>query len=473
MKQGLSAALTGQLAQQQHLAQNLQRSLELLALPLPELESRLIAELSVNPLLESGALSDLPAAEIPEKTAQAPETEDENDFESNSILPEEWSDQLPWPVGKAADNDEKSDYMASLAAPPPQLRSELLSELHSMPLPENILKLACEVVSALNDDGFLAVNPADIAMQCDADMSEVMEAVHLVQQIAPAGIGARDLPECLKLQLQRQNKWNSKFAALLDEGLADLEKNRPDLLMKKLSLSKEELGAMLKTLRSLDPAPGRRSASSAVVLIPDLIITRDAQGNYRAVTRQTAAMKVRVSPYYEKLLEDKSLSEEDRAYVSENLSRAKELIKAVAMRQSTLQLLGDLLIIRQREFLDKGKAFLKPMTMKSVAEELQLSESTISRTAADKLADTPQGVVPIRFFFSSGVDSADGGEVSNRAVMEKIRQLIEAEDSSAPLSDDALAKLLKADGILLARRTVAKYRESMKIPSSSIRKKFF
>ena len=184
-------------------------------------------------------------------------------------------------------------------------------------------------------------------------------------------------------------------------------------------------------------------------------------------------MKVRVSPYYEKLLEDKSLSEEDRAYVSENLSRAKELIKAVAMRQSTLQQLGDLLIIRQREFLDKGKAFLKPMTMKSVAEELQLSESTISRTAADKLADTPQGVVPIRFFFSSGVDSADGGEVSNRAVMEKIRQLIEAEDSSAPLSDDALAKLLKADGILLARRTVAKYRESMKIPSSSIRKKFF
>ena len=471
MKQHLSTGVTGQLTQQQHLAHSLQRSLELLALPLPELEQRLMAEISDNPMLESEEFtiaSDLPAAD----TDVSMETEDENDFESNSILPEEWRDDLPLPSAGKEDNGG-NDYIGSLAAPPPPLRSELLTELYSSSLPEKMQNLAAEIICALNDDGFLAVNPADLAMQCDAEMSEIMEALHLVQQISPPGIAARDLPECLKLQLQRQGKLTAEFAALLDGGIADLEKNRMDHLMKKLDLAPDELESMLKTLRSLNPAPGRVYAPPVSAVIPDLVIAKDEKGNYIATVQRSNATRIVLSPWNEKLLDDDSLSADDRAYLTEKLTRAKELLKALDMRKSTLQQLGNLIVEQQKEFLDNGKAFLKPMTMKSAAAELQLSESTVSRCAAGKFAETPQGVFPLKFFFSTGVGADDGDSVSNRAVSEKIRQLIGNEDPFKPLSDEELAKLLKADGISVARRTVAKYRESLNIPSSSGRKKFF
>ena len=469
--QKLAAGLTGQLEQRQLLSQNMRRSLELLALPVTALESRISAELESNPLLElpdSPERNDFSTDLPPQNEAVA---DDENDYESNSILPDEWVNDLPLPQNQLPD-DEKRDFIGSLPAPPPPLRTQLYTELSAMDLPENLLLCAQEIVSSLNDDGYLDTPLPDLAMRCDAAMPEMLDALDLVQHIAPPGVAARDLPECLKLQLIRQGKLTEKLTLLLDTGLDDLEKNRLDHLAQKLDTDIAGVQAMLKTLRSLNPAPGRQNNRVNSVIIPDLTITRLEDGRYVCSVSHSRSCKIEISKIYEKLLDDHSLSADDRAYLAGKLSSAKELIKAVAMRESTLKQLGDLLIEYQKDFLDNGISGLKSLTMKSAAEKLEVSESTVSRCVADKFADTPQGTLPLKFFFSSGYDFSGNPEISNQAVMDKIRNLIAAEDPASPLSDEAIARQLKAENLPIARRTVAKYREMMKIPASSLRKKF-
>ncbi len=467
--QKLAAGLRGQLEQRQLLSQNLRRSLELLSLPVTGLESRLSAELESNPLLE---LPDFP--EAPELLPSGNENiaGDENDYEANSVLAEEWSDELPLPQNISPE-DEKRDFIGSLPAPPPPLRTELMVELSAMDLPEKLLLCAFEIISALNDDGFLEMPLADLAMVCDAEMPEMQEALELVQQIAPPGVAARDLPECLRLQLSRSGRLSAQMALLLDEGLEDLEKNRLDHLAVRLGTDIAGVKALLKTLRSLNPAPGRQSTPVNAVVVPDLTVIRQDDGRYRCVVNRGEFSRIAISPVYEKLLDDHSLSEDDRAYLTGKLASARELLRALSMRESTLKQLGDLLVGYQHDFFDRGIAALKPMTMKTAAGILNVSESTVSRCVADKFAETPQGTLPLKFFFSGGYDSGNGSEISSQAVMDKIRELISQEDSFSPLSDEMIVKLLKKSGISVARRTVAKYRELMKIPPSSLRKKFF
>ena len=467
MENRLSTGLSGKMEQQQVLSQNMQRSLELLAMPVAILEERLTAELIANPMLEE--ISATPEAELPVSSGQ--ETEDENDYENNSILPDHWSDDLPLP----GDNSEAAerDYLGTLPAPPPPLRTLLMTELMSMPLSEEQQHIALEIISALKDDGYLGISLPDLAMICDADMDEVNKALALVQNIAPAGVAARDLPECLKLQLARKGKLTAELEKLLDEGLEDLEKNRISALEKKLGISNDQLDNMLKTLRTLNPAPGRENNSFTAAVTPDLTITMLDNGNYTAVVRKENSMRIIVSPLYEKLLGNGNLSSADRNYLQEKLAHAKELISAVNMRESTLKRLGEIIIKYQKDFLDHGIDHLHGLTMKTAATELGLNESTVSRAVAEKFVETPQGSFPLKYFFSGSYNTGDGNDIATQAVLKKIRNIVSAEDPSAPLSDEAIAKILKNEGLSVARRTIAKYRKLLKIPSSTLRKKFF
>ena len=464
MEHNISNNLSGQLEQRQHMSMRQIRSLELLALPLISLESRLTAELSMNPMLE-----ELPPENIAEpETVKEISTEDENDYEINSIVPDEWSEELPIP--SESDDSSKTDFLGFISSPPPSLRNQLISELSTMNLPEKKFHSALEIISALNDDGYLASPLADIAMLCDADLGEMEEALDIVQNIAPPGVAARDLAECLKLQLARKNLLSPKLSRLLNECLDDIENNRLSAIRKKLDISPEELEAMLKLLRTLSPAPGRQSSPAAAVIEPDMEIVRQKDGSYKTVTRQPSRSRITISPIYEKLLSDASLSDSDRLFLEEKYARAKEFISAIEMRGSTLKQIGDAIIRHQKDFLDNGIKHLSGLTMKTVAAEAGLSESTISRTVAEKFVQTPQGIFPVKFFFSAGYNSSEGKEISNQAVIEEIRCIIDDEVPAAPLSDDAIARLLKKKGINVARRTIAKYRDILKIPSSSVRK---
>lgn len=472
-EQKLAAGLRTGLEQQLHLSADLRRSLELLALPLPELESRLTAELAVNPMLEENPQYEYSTAENIENLDTPSETgelRDDNDQDEYSSVPEEWHDQLPLP-GSASAGEPKNDPFDYIPAPPPQLRSMLLTELTLLPISPQLLFLAAEIVTALNDDGYLTIPLPDLAMTCDAEMFEVEEALKLVQHIAPAGVAARNSAECLQLQLERKNLLTPVFKKLLNEGLEELEKKHFTSLEKKLGVSPEELQDMLKILRTLDPAPGKINSTGAAVIIPDMEISKDKNGKYRAIPQKSNSARIIISPIYEKLVQQENLSADDRKYLNEKLARARELINAVNMRESTLQRIGNLLAERQNDFLDNGIKYLKSMTMREVAQFLDLSESTISRAVSGKFVKTPQGVIPLKFFFSTGFASGSGEDISSQAVTEEIRSIIGNENPAAPLSDDAIAQLLKKKGVMIARRTIAKYRDLLQIPSSSQRKK--
>jgi RNA polymerase sigma-54 factor len=363
--------------------------------------------------------------------------------------------------------------MGNSPTPPPSLNELLLTELRSFDVPEKIRMIAEEIIYMLDQDGFLRINSADLAMVCDCSLSEAGEALLLVQNISPPGVGARDLPESLRLQLQHKGRLSPQMEKLLAEGMDDIAQNRLPKLAAKLGISMEELKGLLAELRQLDPAPGRRYTPASVSAVrPELEITSDGNGSFKVVPSQESFRRITVSPLYEKLSESPDLSADDRKYLQEKIARAKELITALESRDSTLKQLGEFIMHKQHDFLLHGKEALKPMTMREAGEFIKVGESTISRAVADKYITTPHGVLPLKYFFSGGYGGDDGGEaVSSRAVMEKIKSLIASEDPFHPLSDDKIAALLRKQNLNVARRTVAKYRDILKIPGSSLRKK--
>ena len=462
--QNLNAGLSGRLEQHQILSQSLRRSLEVLAMPSVELSALISAELAANPLLEEVPPEPLP--ELPAAEASPENDYDENDYDANSTLSDHWADDLPLPTGSG---EQEFDYISQIPVPPPQLRVMLLQDIYALELSEEYRRIAVEIVSALNDDGYLAVPLADLAMSCDAPMEDMEKILLLVQKIAPAGVAARDLGECLKLQLIRQGKLFPEMEKLLNDGLADLERNRLADLERNLGITAEKLESMLKILRGLNPFPGREysTVSPGELIVPDMAFLPGENGGYKVVLRKDPATRVQIVPIYEKLLDDRSLSAEDRKFFNEKLLRAKELIQSLASRGSTLQRLGEFIVKKQSDFLDHGVEKLHNMTMKEAAEALELSESTISRAVSGKYAETHRGVLPLKYFFPTGGTA----EFSNQAVLQKIKGIIEKENPSMPFSDDDIAGILKKSGISIARRTVAKYRDMLHIPSSSHRKR--
>lgn len=460
----LSAGLSGKLEQHLTLTQNQRRSLEVLAMPVTDLAQAIRAEMAVNPMLEEVPVEN---SALPEREETPNSPEDENDYESNSILSETWSDELPLPQDLSTPDDD-NDGMSYIPAPPPQLKTLLMQEIAALDMNENFLRIAMEIISAVNDDGYLAIPLADLAMLCDADMDDMEDVLHTVQNAAPAGVGARTPAECLKLQLERQGKLTPLMKKLLDEGLEDIENRRFSALEKRLQVTRSELDAMLNTLRTLNPFPGREYApeSGGEFITPDITIFPGEDGTYKVSVRRERELPLRVSPLYEKLLENRNLPEDDRKYLTGKLSAAREFVQALINRGGTLLKLGEFIAAKQKDFLDNGVEQLRMLTMKEAAQALNLSESTISRAAAGKFADTPRGVFPLKFFFPSG----GAAELSNQAVLEKIKSLIAEEDPAFPLSDDSIADMLKKDGVSIARRTVAKYRDMLKIPSASKRK---
>ena len=463
------------LEQRQQLSARTLQSLELLHLPLPELEARLTREIETNPVLEEKLPDELPP-ELP-----APEERDDGDesrFDERSAEADEWRDTLPLPEhGGAADNDGH-DFFANSPAPPEPLESLLLRELATSRVDERTREVALAVIGSLDENGFLTTPAADVAMMCNADLAEVEAALKLVQSFDPAGIGARDLAESLKLQLERAGKLTPALEKLVDEHLSDVAKNKLPQVAKALGISLDELRKLLDELRKLDPVPAAafRAAPESFVE-PELEIRRGRDGEYTVKLLRERRREVVISERYLKMLDDPTLDPETKAYVRERVQRARELLAALDRRKSTLEKLGEVIVATQRDFLDRGVKALHPLTMKRAGELMNVDESTVSRAAADKLVITPQGVFPCRFFFGSGFSpAAAGGDadagVSNRAVMERIREIVAAEDPAHPVSDDAIAARLKAEGTPVARRTVAKYRDQLKIPASSLRRRW-
>ncbi|MBR7104612.1 MAG: RNA polymerase factor sigma-54 [Lentisphaeria bacterium] len=467
MENGLKQNLS--LRQKQTLSQKQLQSVELLALSGLELEQRIRDELSQNPLLEEREFA---REELPEpERKQEDNSDDAEDLFLNALSDNLWADDLPsagnFTLGKGED---EGDFWTNSPAPPPSMAEQLDAEIATSGQSPRMKALATGIIDSLDERGFLSTPLADIAMQFDADMEEAESALHFVQRFDPPGIAARDLGECLRLQLERQGRLTPFLEQLTTpEALEDISQNRLPRLAAALGTEISRITQALEILKKLDPFPG--SVRQELPAEPELEIVREEEG-FSVVELRPREWNLFIPERYEKLLLDPATGSEDRKFIEEKLRSARELIQALRDRGSTLAGIGKVLVQTQQAFFEQGPAALKPLTMKQAGEILNRDESTISRAVSGKTVRTPQGVYPLRYFFSSGAISTDSGDLSARAVQEKLRQLVESEDPRNPLSDEKLAALLNEQGLDIARRTVAKYRDILHIPGARLRKKF-
>ena len=474
--------------QQQQLSARQLQSLELLALPRLDLEARLtenpliIAEetpdefqsetsLSVQAETEDESLYEAQAYEESDDTDALNAAEREDGLEEFSLGDEEndsdntpdESDVYEFAIETAPEND----FLDYTAAPETDFREELLLEIHVRTnLDEKTKELCGVIISQLADHGLLRSPLADIAQSNSATLAQCEKALKCIQELDPPGIGARSVSECWEIQLKRLGKFTAVFKRLLENHLDDLQNNRLNNITKALEITMEELKNLLRQLAQLHSYPVQTAVQTESVISPEVEIVKSLSGSYTArLMREKRTFKLYPGA-------EESIDHAGADYM-ETLREGKQLLEALEYRKSTILRLAELIVKTQTPFLDSGPEKLQPFTMKQGAEALKLSESTVSRAAAEKYVKTPHGVLPFKYFFTAGYVSDEGEKVSRTADMELLKKLIEEEDKRKPLSDEKLSQLLNEAGHPVARRTVVKYREKMNIPNSSLRKEFF
>ena len=312
----------------------------------------------------------------------------------------------------------------------------------------------------------------ELARESGKTPQQVARAIAVLQSLYPPGLAARSLRECLLLQLEYNNEKGSIAWDIVDRHLEDLARNRLPLIAKEVDADLEEVREALVRIQQLAPRPGQLLVSrSAPVISPDAFIERNARGQWTVRLNYEIIPRVVLNEEYLEKLDDSSVSAADKHYIRDKQNSASQLLWAIDQRQSTIGKITEALVVLQKEFLEQGIEKMRPLIMATVAEMVGLHEATISRAIANKYVQTPQGLFPFKHFFSTGYSNADNGEeISSRAIKQRLISLINQEDPQKPLSDQALSDLLKEQGLEVARRTVAKYREEENIPAASLRK---
>jgi RNA polymerase sigma-54 factor len=447
----------------QHLVMTpqLRQAIRLLQLSSAELELEIADAVETNPLLDwEDPAPPEPRADGHADTA-AGDGPGDNDPPEWGAADETWYER----VGPAAEQVAESD----------DLQDHLLWQLHLSPLSPRDRMIGVALIEAIDDDGYLREPLEAIveALQPDlqATPAEVLTVLHQVQCFDPVGVGARSLGECLHLQLAmlpEDTVGKALALTLADSALERLPKIGVEGLAAELKLPPGDVDCAVQLLRSLDPRPGAQLGGLAndTYVVPDCVVWRQ-HGQWRVALSAHARPRIAIHRGYERMI--RSASETDASYLRGHLQEARWLLKSLEARGDTLLKVMRCLLRQQSAFLEFGDQALRPLTLRDVAGEVGLHESTISRAIARKYVRTPRGTIPLRGFFASGIDTDGGGEASSTAIQSMIRGLIEAENPRKPLSDARLAETLKATGVPVARRTVAKYREAMSIPSSQER----
>src|SRR5205814_8396062 len=354
----------------------------------------------------------------------------------------------------------------------PSLADHLEWQLH-MDCGEGELCNAAEsVIGNLDEVGRLTATNEEIATLGGWSEETIERARAIVMKLDPVGCGARDVRECLLAQLEARGEQDRLATQLIRDHFEDLQQHKLPHLAKKMGVEIETLAAEVQFIRTLDPYPGRRYSSEEPVLItPEIYIEKlDENGDYVIYFADDGSPRLRISPNYQQMLSQPGTTKETRDFIKEKVRSAVDLLRNIEHRRQTIYRVVESIVNRQREFLDKGVEYIKPMMLKDIAEDIGMHLSTVSRVVNRKYAHTPQGVIELRRFFTEGMLNEDGEEVSTRIIKLKIKKLIEEEDSHNPITDDQVVKILVKDGIKLSRRTVAKYRDQMHIPGSRERR---
>jgi RNA polymerase sigma-54 factor len=500
MGQGLH--LSQKMALSQVLAPQLQQSLALLQAPTLELKALVEQELSQNPTLEEVASTEtdqeekatrnedgdtaeqLDPSEPPADTQFDPATEKPSnepvddfqaEFEKLTQIDQEWRDnfsQTSSPSRHTQEDEEKRQFMFDSLVAGTSLQENLLDQVRMSELTEEQRGVAEMIIGNIDDYGFLQSSVDELSFATNIPVEKILEVLKVIQSFDPPGVAARNLRECLMIQLERSDRKNSIEYKILDEYMDALSKRRFPEIARGLGMSVQEVQEAAGRIAHLEPRPGRAFLpDNQQYILPEVFVTK--LGDEYVVTNNNEQIPhLRISNTYKDLMSQAESSPEVREYIREKIRAGKFLIKSLHQRQTTILNIAKEIVKRQAEFMDKGIAFLKPMTMVQVAEVVGVHETTVSRAVSGKYIQTPQGIYEMKFFFTSGIKTATGEGMSNTSVKDMIDEMVKKEDTAKPLSDEEIVKLLTAKGIQIARRTVAKYRSELNILPSHLRKKY-
>lgn len=481
------------------LAPRMIQSMEILQLPLMELEERIEQELQENPALLASPSQEnstetereIEIAKAKEEATETPieareltvesDKSNEADFERLVEMAENWNDDsFSWesrPSGnRLADEDERHlDAMANIQEEEQTLREYLLEQFHFYDIEPAWREFGEFLIDNLDENGRLQSSLAEVVQVFGPRISheEAQKVLSLIQKLDPPGVGARDLRECLLLQVTDEMPLRDVVITLVSSHLEDLGQNRLPVIERKTGYSIDTIKLALEELRKLDPLPGRRFRRIPVQTVaPDVILEQDEQGKYVIRLSNERLPQLRISRKYLEMLRN-GVDPQTKEYIKRKIESAKWLIESIEQRHSTLKRVAQAIVDRQTAFLDNGPEFIAPLKMQQIADVVGVHVTTVSRAVDDKWIQTPRGIFPLKRFFGGGTKTEDGDEDVAWAVIRiKLQEVIDKEDKSDPLSDDALVDEMKKLGYNLARRTVTKYRKKLNIPSSRQRRQY-
>src|SRR6186997_20464 len=466
------------LVQKLILTPSLQQAIKLLPMSTLELADLLNQEMVENPLLEEVPTEELQPAEQQQQQEKAAEQQpadkgdpwDDADYEYffGDYLDDGYRSRTPSEVKELPPIENTLSTAASLA-------DHLMWQLSLQTEDERLKEIGGAIIGNLDDDGYLVASVEEIAAMGEWPVADVERALQHVQTFDPIGVAARDLQECLWLQIRHLGLEGEPSEKIVTEHLRLLQNHQVPEIARKLGMPIEELKEHIEIIRNLDPKPGSRyNPSQSQYVIPDVYVVK-VEDQYVAMLNEEGLPQLRISPVYRRLLDKSAVenTDETRAYVKDKFRSALWLIKSVEQRQKTIHKVATSIINFQKEFLDHGIEYLRPLVLRDVANDIGMHESTVSRVVTNKYMHTPQGVFELKYFFHSGIASSYGEAVSSVTIKQRIRKIIENEDPRKPLSDSKIVSILQKEGLMLARRTIAKYREELKIPTSNQRKALF
>jgi RNA polymerase sigma-54 factor len=485
------------------LAPRMIQSMEILQLPIMELQERIQQELQENPVLEI-------KEETPEETAAATEGGEERanpdepsdlerelvvkddannelDFDRLEAISQDWEDHFneehrPSRNGLDAEADKKHDAMQNMASRPQSLHDFLFDQVCYLDAPARMTKLVRFLISALDDNGYLTSpyktggsgNPLeDVIRTYDepVTLEEAEEALRLLQKLEPPGVGCRDLRECLLLQLTDETPHREVLRTLISNHLDDIRHNRLPVIQRKTGFDLATIKEGIEALKHLNPRPGAAFSNDHIpYVVPDIVVERAENGEYTVRLLDDYVPNIYISRRYVEMLRDKGSDPKAREYLKRKIQSAQWLMDSIEQRRSTLEKVTRAIIRHQHAFLERGPEYIEPLKMQQVADQVGVHVTTVSRAVDDKWVQTPRGIFPLKRFFGGGTTTAEGEEVAWEIIKQKLLDIIAHEDKANPYSDEDLVSKLQEAGFPVARRTVTKYRKLLKIPSSRQRK---
>jgi RNA polymerase sigma-54 factor len=488
------------------LAPQMRQSLKILQVPAMELRSTILEELQSNPVLDelpmdadsietpasaeadpeidsghdeaspdgpgADADPDMPAAALPES---AERLEFRDDFSVLEKLHEDWQDYLREEAGEpfTSDDAERRRHFFDSVTGETSLQEHLMEQARLSESDPAVLAALEYLVGSLDDSGFLGTTLADLALQGNLSLRAVQQAAALLKTLDPPGIGAADVRECLLLQLQAAGRKDALAARIIRDHWDLLLRRRIPDIARRHGTTSEAVQEALREIAQLDPAPGRRfGEDSNRVVEADVTVEKDEYGVWQVYLNDRYIPRLRLNPDYKRMLADGSLRGKDREYIRNKFRDGRFLISAIEQRQQTVERITRELLRQQEAFFERGSAALRPLTMSQVADAVGVHETTVSRAIANKFIRTPHGVLEMKYFFTPGYRSEGGDQLSSTSVKERIARIVAAEIPARPLSDQRIAEILKEEGLEVARRTVAKYREELGILPTHLRRRY-